>query len=67
VLFNMASIGTLGIYRHHEPQSDASMAILDQQRRAAWLKLQPKSLPPGQDAEVAKRKTATLPATGMLQ
>jgi hypothetical protein len=67
VLLNMASIGTLGLYHHHEPESDSSMAKLDQQRRAAWLKLQPKSLPPGQDAEVAKRKNPAVPATGMLQ
>jgi len=43
------------------------MAKLDQQRRAAWLKLQPKALPPGQEVEVAKRKNSALPAAGMLQ
>jgi hypothetical protein len=43
------------------------MAKLDQQRRAAWLKLQPKALPPGQDAEVAQRKNPTVPGLGMLQ
>jgi hypothetical protein len=47
------------------------MAKLDQQRRSAWLKLQPKSLPPGQDVEVADRKNpAPAPAStkaGMLQ
>jgi hypothetical protein len=67
VLLQMASVGTLGLYHHREAADDSSMAKLDQQRRAAWLKLQPKSLPPGQEVEVAKRKNAALPATGMLQ
>jgi hypothetical protein len=67
VLLDMASIGTLGLYHHHEAESDTSIAKLDQQRRAAWLKLQPRLLPPGQEAEVAKRKTPALPTTGMLQ
>ncbi len=67
VMLNLASIGTLGIYRHHEPESETSIAKLDEQRRAAWLKLQPKSLPPGQQAELAKRKNPAVPAAGMLQ
>jgi hypothetical protein len=67
VLLDVASVGTLGLYHHHETESDASMAKLDQQRRAAWLKLQPKALPPGQDAEVAQRKNPTVPALGILQ
>ena len=56
VMLSVASIGTLGIYRHQEPESELSIAKLDEQRRAAWLKLQPKSLPPGQETELAKRK-----------
>jgi hypothetical protein len=53
VMFEMASIGTLGLYRHHETMDDSLMAKLDQQRRSAWLKLQPSSLP--QDAVLADR------------
>jgi hypothetical protein len=53
VMFEMASIGTLGLYRHHETVDDSLMAKLDQQRRSAWLKLQPSSLP--QDAVLADR------------
>lgn len=67
VLINMASISTLGLYHHHETGSDSSIAKLDRQRHAAWLKLQPKSLPPGQDAEVAQRKNSVLPMAGMFQ
>ena len=68
VLLDMASIGTLGVYRHHEPADDSMMTKLDQQRRSAWLKLQPKSLPPGQDAVLADRlNSAPTPKAGMLQ
>jgi hypothetical protein len=75
MLLDLASIGTLGLYRHYETADDSTMAKLDQQRRSAWLKLQPKSLPPGQEAEVAERKNPALPSTtatgsvkaGMLQ
>jgi hypothetical protein len=67
VILNVASIGTLGLYHHHETGSDSSMAKLDQQRRAAWLKLQPRLLPPGQDAEVADRKNPALPAPALIK
>ncbi|HTB13568.1 MAG TPA: hypothetical protein VK752_18445 [Bryobacteraceae bacterium] len=68
VLLNVASIGTLGLYRHHDAVDDSSLAKLDQQRRTAWLKLQPKSLPPGQDAVLANGKPSPLPAwAGLLQ
>jgi hypothetical protein len=63
VLLDLASIGTLGLYRHHETATDSSMAKLDQRRRSAWLKLQQKSLPPGQAADVAERKNPALPLT----
>lgn len=56
VLLDMASIGTLGLYRHHETVDDRLMVKLDQQRRSAWLKLQPRTLPPGQEAEVTERR-----------
>jgi hypothetical protein len=46
MLFRLASIGTVGIYRHHEPVDQPLMVQLDQQRRTAWLKLQAKPLPP---------------------
>jgi hypothetical protein len=61
VLLEMASASTLGLYRHHETADDSSIAMLDQQRRSAWLKLQPKLLPPGSEAEVADRKNPALP------
>jgi hypothetical protein len=61
VLFDMASIGTLGLYRHHDTMDESLMAKLDEQRRTAWLKLQPKSLPPGAEAVLAKEKNPALP------
>jgi hypothetical protein len=68
VLLNAASIGTLGLYRHHEPADDSMMAKLDQQRRSAWLKLQPRFLPPGQDAVLADRiNPAPSPKPGIQQ
>jgi hypothetical protein len=73
VLLDVATIGTLGLYRHNETVDESRMVKLDEQRRTAWLKLQPKFLPPGQDAVVAKEKDPALPAnpppvkTGMLQ
>jgi hypothetical protein len=73
-LLDVATIGTLGLYRHHETVDESSMVKLDEQRRIAWLRLQPKFLPPGQDAVVAKEKAPALSAsppvpakTGMLQ
>ena len=62
VMLDMASIGTLGLYRHHDTADDSSIAKLDQQRRSAWLKLQPKSLPPGQDAVLAGQSNSPSPA-----
>ncbi len=67
VLLDIASIGTLGLYRHYEHTDDSTMAKLDQQRRSAWLKVQPKSLPPGQEAEVAEQKSPAALKVGMLQ
>jgi hypothetical protein len=46
---------------------ESLMVKLDEQRRTAWLKLQPKNLPPGQD-EVVAHETNPAPAkAGMLQ
>jgi len=68
VLLDMASVGTLGLYRHHDKVDDSSMAKLDQQRRSAWLKLQPKGLPPGQEAVLADGKSSAAPAkAGIVQ
>ena len=55
VLLDIASVGTLGLYRHHETADDSSIAKLDQQRRSAWLKVQPNFLPPGQAAVLANQ------------
>lgn len=71
----IASVGTLGLYRHHEKVDDQMMAQLAEQRRAAWLKRQPGSLPPGSDAVVATEKHGTpavpvillLPKAGMFE
>ncbi len=68
ILLDVASIGTLGLYRHHEKVDDSLMAKLDQQRRSAWLKLQPGFLPPDHDAVLAHENRSPLPAkAGLVQ
>jgi hypothetical protein len=67
-MLEVASIGTLGLYRHHEKADDSTLAKLDQQRRGAWLRRQPKSMLPDQGAEVAQGGSAPTPSkAGMLR
>jgi hypothetical protein len=54
-MLNVASISTLGLYRHHETVNDSLMAKLDEQRRSAWSKLQMKALPPAPEEVLANR------------
>ncbi len=67
VLLDAASIGTLGLYRHHETVDQRLMIKLDEQRRSAWLKMQPKALPPGQDATLATGKDSVPPPRAGMQ
>ncbi len=46
VLLDLASIGTVGRYHHHETVNDSLIAKLDEQRRRAWFKTSAEPSPP---------------------
>jgi hypothetical protein len=53
MFFQVASIATGGLYRHHDTMNQSLEAKLDEQRRNTRLKLQVQSLPPERVAVVA--------------
>jgi hypothetical protein len=54
VMLSLASISTLGLYRHHEPETPKMLALIDQQRRFTWHKRYLEAvLHAGPDPEVA--------------
>lgn len=58
ILQRLASIGTAGLYRHHDSVNPALMAKLDQQRRDAWLKTHSPFLPPAEESPFEKSMVA---------
>jgi hypothetical protein len=58
-LLHLASIGTVGLYRHHDAVNQSLMAKLEQQRRSAWLKSQGQNLPPASQPVVASASDST--------
>ena len=66
-LFRMATIGTAGLYRHHETVNQNLTVKVDQQRRDAWMKLQGKLPLPRRETVVAGIASPETPKVGPEQ
>jgi hypothetical protein len=58
MFLHLASVGTAGLYNHHDKMNQSLVSKLDQQRRDKGVKLQAPFLPPGSDPLVATKASS---------